>query len=119
MQTKTLYNVDMAETLGTLEQATLLSVWRLGKHAYGRTVVLELEARLGRRISAGAAYATLARLEERGLLSSRLESGAPTRGGRVRRFYTVEKSGLTALQQAHCVAKSIWKGIALPLRGRL
>lgn len=106
----------MAETLGTLEQATLLSVWRLAKHAYGRSVALEVEARLGRRISAGAAYATLARLEQRGLLSSRLETGTPARGGRVRRFYTVERAGLTALQQAHSVAKSIWKGITLPLR---
>lgn len=104
----------MAETLGTFEQAALLAVLRLGDEAYGRSILQDLERRLGRPIAAGAAYATLNRLEARGLVSSRLGSGTPERGGRARRFYRVEAEGLEALNDARLVMKSIWRGVIWP-----
>jgi len=105
------YNVGMAESLGTFEQAVLLSVHRLSERAYGRPVIKDLELRLGRRVSAGAAYATLNRLEERGLLISRLESGAPERGGRARRFYRLASSGIDALDESRVLTAALWRGV--------
>jgi PadR family transcriptional regulator PadR len=41
-------------------------------------------------------YATLDRLEEKGLLSSQLGSGTPVRG-RARRYYAIENAGIQAV----------------------
>ena len=75
----------MADTLGTFEQAVLLAVAQpqtpLGKEAYGRAVLKEAELRLGREVSAGAVYATLDRLEAKGLLRSETRTGDDSRGG--------------------------------------
>ena len=110
------YNVDMAQTLGTFEQAALVSVLKLGGQAYGRSVLREIERRLARDVSAGAAYATLNRLEARGLLRARLAEGTPERGGRARRFYTLTSDGRAALRAARATAVAMWHGIRLTPR---
>jgi PadR family transcriptional regulator len=56
----------MAEVLGTFEQAILLALVRLGRDAYGRAVLKEVRVRLRRDVVAGAVYATLDRLEQKG-----------------------------------------------------
>src|SRR5438552_19180335 len=87
------YNIgEMAETLGTFEQAVLLAIVRLQGDAYGRGILSEVQDRLNREVAAGAVHATLERLEARGLISSRLGLGTPIRGGRARRFYRLEAS---------------------------
>ena len=50
--------------LGEFEQLVLLSVLRLGDEAYGVTIARELEEGAGRRVSRGALYTTLDRLED-------------------------------------------------------
>ena len=84
----------MAGVLGTFEQAVLLAVLRLGSGAYGRAVLNEVQARLGRDVAAGAVHSTLVRLEEKGLLSSDLGSGSEVRAGRPRRYYRLDPSGV-------------------------
>jgi PadR family transcriptional regulator PadR len=108
----------MADTLGFFEQAVLLAIVRLGDRAYGRAILAEVQERLNRDVSAGAIYATLDRLEAKGLTSSRLGTGTPERGGRARRFYTTEPAGIRALAQSRAVAADLWRGITLPLKGR-
>ena len=58
--------------LGEFEQLVLLALLRLGDEAYGMTVRREIEERAARDVSIGAVYATLDRLEEKGLVKSRL-----------------------------------------------
>jgi PadR family transcriptional regulator, regulatory protein PadR len=77
----------MADTLGAFEQAVLLAIVRLGEDAYGRAVLKEVQVRLDRDVAAGAVHATLDRLENKGLVASRLGPGTPVRSGRPRRFY--------------------------------
>jgi DNA-binding PadR family transcriptional regulator len=110
----------MRDTLGTFEQAVLLAVLRLRDNAYGRAVLKEVEARLRRTVAAGAIYATLDRLEDKKLISSELGPGTPERGGRPKRFYTVERAGVAALDEARDTAQSLWRGIPrlLPRRAR-
>jgi len=117
------YNVDnLAENLGTFEQAVLLALVRpqteLGREGYGRAILKEVQHRLERDISAGAVYATLDRLEQKGLISSRLEPGGAVRAGRPRRHYSVEAEGLRALNLAKAAADRLWEGVRLPLRER-
>jgi hypothetical protein len=50
----------MTEVIGPFEQAVLLALIRLGKDAYGRAILNEIQERLNRDVSAGAVYATLA-----------------------------------------------------------
>ena len=100
----------MADILGTFEQAVLLAIIRLGDDAYGRSILQEVETRLGREVAPGAAQATLERLENKSLIKSRLGPGTPIRAGRPRRFYRVAPSGVSALNQARTTFEEIWRG---------
>ena len=109
--------VAVATTLGGFEQAVLLSVMRLRDDAYGRTILNEVQQRLRRDVTAGAVQATLARLEAKGLLSSRLGPGTEIRAGRPRRFYEVSGAGVRALTDARGAVSSLWRGYRRPKRG--
>jgi PadR family transcriptional regulator PadR len=107
----------MAEVLGTFEQAVLLAIIRLADKAYGRAISQEIETRLGREVAAGAVHATLERLENKGLVRSRLGSGTPVRAGRPRRYYRLEPLGVSALNDARAAVEDLWRGLRWPLKG--
>jgi DNA-binding PadR family transcriptional regulator len=107
----------MAVILGAFEQAVLLALVRLRDDAYGRRVLGEVCARLQRDVAAGALYTTLDRLEQRGLISSRLEAGNAVRAGRPRRFYAIEQAGVRALNDSRAAVDHIWRGVRWPLKG--
>ena len=107
----------MADVLGAFEQAVLLAVVRLREGAYGRAILKEVQTRLQRNVAAGAVHATLERLENKGLLSSRLGSGTPVRAGRARRYYRLQPSGIRALNDARAAVDTIWQGLTWPLKG--
>src|SRR5215475_13980824 len=75
------------ESLGSVEHIVLLAVMRLGKDAYGITVLRDIERIAGRYLSIGTVYATLSRLESKGFVKS--STGEPTgeRGGRAKRYF--------------------------------
>jgi DNA-binding PadR family transcriptional regulator len=85
---------------GSFEQLVLLAVLRLRDQAYGMTVRGEIEKRTGQAFSLGAVYTTLERLEGKGYVTSSSGAGGPEREGRAKRFFTVEKTGVQALQRA-------------------
>ena len=107
----------MADVLGTFEQAVLLAIIRLADKAYGRAILQEIETRLGREVAAGAVHATLERLENKGLVKSRLGSGTPIRAGRPRRYYRLEPLGVSALNNARTAIEILWRGLSWPLKG--
>src|SRR5215471_19037347 len=86
------------EPLGSLEHIVLLAVMRLGDEAYGIMVRREIESIAGRDLSVGAVYATLVRLESKGLVKS--SAGEPTaeRGGRAKRYFRVTADGKAAVR---------------------
>jgi DNA-binding PadR family transcriptional regulator len=108
----------MADVLGAFEQAVLIAVLRLGREAYGRAILKEVQQRLGREVAAGAVHATLERLQRKRLVSSRLGSGTPVRDGRPRRFYLVEAAGVRALNDARAAMDNVWSGFKWPLKAR-
>ena len=109
----------MADTLGVFEQAVMLAIVRLGDDAYGRAILKEVQCRMDRDVAAGAVHATLDRLEKKRLLTSRLESGTPVRGGRARRFYRLQPSGVKALNDAWTAVAGLWRGLKRPLKRSL
>lgn len=113
----------MAEVLGNFEQAVLLALARPktenGKEAYGRALMKEVQLRLGREVSAGAVYATLNRLEEKGLISSEVRAGDESRRGLPRRIYRIQSEGIRALNEAKATVDRLWADVRLPLRGTI
>lgn len=101
--------------LGEFEQLVLLAVLRLGDGAYGVTVRHEIETRTGRDVSIGAIYATLNRLETKGLVKSRAGEPTAARGGRAKRLFRVTAPGVRSITEAQRVLKRMLDGLE-PLR---
>jgi PadR family transcriptional regulator, regulatory protein PadR len=99
------------EPLGELEQLILLAILRLTPDAYGLSVARELEARAGRRLSRGALYTMLDRLEAKGLLRWTLEPGGPERQSLPKRVYTVLPRGVAALRSSQRILRRMWRGL--------
>jgi DNA-binding PadR family transcriptional regulator len=99
------------QPLGEFEQVVLLAVLRLEGNAYGVPIREEIAKQTGRRVSRGSVYMTLDRLENKGLLRSRMADPTPERGGRSKRLYSVTKSALLALQDSRKALLKLWKGI--------
>jgi len=97
--------------LGEFEQALLLAVLRVGEGAYGSSIRKELEACTGRKVSHGAAYVTLDRLESKGLVHSELGESTPGRGGRRKRLFRVTAEGVAALKESRDALVSLWSGV--------
>ncbi len=106
------------DTIGPFEQAVLIALVRLREDAYGRAILNEVKERLDRDVSAGAVYATLERLETKGLASSKLAAGTAIRGGRARRYFSVTGAGIRALNQAKTATDMLWHGLTWPLKVR-
>ncbi len=107
----------MAGSLGEFEQLTLLAVLRLGDEAYGVTVRRAIEEGTGRNVSSGAVYTTLARLEKRGLVSSRVGETVPERTGQRRKYYTVEPAGAAMVRDSVNAVSRMIEGLAPRLAG--
>jgi DNA-binding PadR family transcriptional regulator len=103
--------VAKGNTLGDFEQLVMLALLRLGDGAYGMLVRREIEDRTGREVSLGAIYATLDRLEDKGLVSSTLGGSDGVRRGRAKRFFSVEATGLAALRGTLAAIDSMRSGI--------
>jgi len=106
---------QMADLLGAFEQAVLLVLVKLADQAYGRAILRQVQLSLGRDVAAGAVYATLDRLEKKGLVSSFVETGTPVRGGRSRRYYQVAAAGVQALNDSKSALEALWQGTKWPL----
>ena len=106
------------DVLGPFEQVVLVALVRLGKDAYGRAILNEVQKRLNRDVSAGAVYATLERLEAKELVSSALAPGTAIRGGRARRYFAPTSTGVRALNDAKSATDLLWRGLVWPLKVR-
>jgi PadR family transcriptional regulator len=96
--------------LGEFEMCVLLAVSQIGDEAYGMRVRQQIERRTGRRVAIGAVYATLARLDEQGLVTARLGSPQPVRGGRARKCFRLTAPGTRALSAATSMLKRMMAG---------
>jgi PadR family transcriptional regulator PadR len=101
------------QSLGDFEQIVLLAILRVGENAYGVPIQAEIAACTNRKPAPGALYTTLDRLEEKGMVTSRLGDPTPQRGGRAKRFFTVTASGLAAVTQAQRSYQRLLKGLKI------
>jgi DNA-binding PadR family transcriptional regulator len=99
--------------LGDVEQRVLLAILRLGADASGVPIVRELRRQTRRPVLLPSVYLALRRLEAKGLIRSRLGEPEARRGGRARRYFTLEAVGRAALREARAAALALWRGISI------
>jgi DNA-binding PadR family transcriptional regulator len=100
-----------AQALGEFEHLLLLTILRLDAGAFGADIARELEQRAERRVSRGALYTSLDRLEQKGLVRWALAPGTPERDGLPRRCYAVTPTGLAALRDSRDRLRRMWRGL--------
>ena len=100
-----------AHYLGEFELLVMLAVVRLGEVAYGVPISREIERHTGRDVAYGTVYATLERLQEKGLVSSKLGEATPQRGGRAKRYFCVTSTGLHTVRETKRSLTGFWKDL--------
>ena len=94
--------------LGVLEEQIVVAVLRTRGDAYGMHVRREIEHVTGRDLAIGAVYATLDRLEAKGLLAS-----TRSHAGGARRLFAVSPAGARALAETRAMRERLWSGVDL------
>jgi len=105
--------------LGELELIVILALLRLGENAYGVPISREIEQQSGREMALGSVYATLERLQEKGLVSSNLGEPTAERGGRAKRYFRVTTKGLREAREARQAFMKLWRGLRELQGGRV
>lgn len=101
----------MDRILTRAEEFLLLAVLKLGDEAYPVSIYDEIGRATGASWTLGAIYFPLQRLEDKGLLTSRMGDPTSERGGKSRRFYRVTEAGREALAEARRAQDSMWRGV--------
>jgi DNA-binding PadR family transcriptional regulator len=97
--------------LGEFEQLVLLAILRGGTDAFGAAIQREIEDHGGRKVSLGAVYTTLARLEQKGLVETWVGEPTAERGGRRRRHYRLRASGRRELEHSLATLRRMTRGL--------
>jgi PadR family transcriptional regulator PadR len=87
------------DTLGPLEFQLIALLQEHPNDAYGISIMQGVEDRTHRKRSLAAIYAALDRLQEKGMISSWWGEPTQKRGGRRKRYYKIEASGIEAVQR--------------------
>ena len=98
-------------SLGELEQVVLFAIVRLEGETHGAAVVQEIEEHTGRRVSPGALYTVLDRLETKGYVASWIGDSVPERGGRRRKVYRILPEGARALRSWYSGVRDMASGV--------
>lgn len=84
---------------------------RAGRNAYGIPIAREIEGGSGREVALGSIYATLSRLEHKGLLVSALGEPTAERGGRAKAFFRLTAKGLKEVRETQATLTRLWSGL--------
>ena len=103
--------------LGDFEFNVMAALLHLEGESYGVRVRALMEEHLEREVSMGAVYATLGRLEKKGLLTSRLGDPTPERGGKAKRFFRIGVAGRSAFQRSMTERQRMVRGLDLGAAG--
>jgi PadR family transcriptional regulator len=98
-------------TLSNFELMVMLAIIRIGDDAYGVSIANEIEETTGSEVLLGSVYDSLARLEEKGLISSVIGEATPERGGRAKRHFTATAKGLRIVRDTQQSLLKLWKGL--------
>lgn len=94
--------------VGEFEELVLLTIAVLVSEAYSVAVCDELTKHTGREVKLGVVHAVLNRLEEKGLVLSKMGEATNVRGGKRKRYYSLTSAGKVAILKAKEVRDQLW-----------
>ena len=94
--------------LGEFEEMVLLMVGIQKGEAYGISILREIEAHTGRKVTVSTIHTALYRLEEKGFVESYVGGASKERGGRSKRMYQMLAAGREALESARNIRDRLW-----------
>lgn len=97
--------------LGEFEQMVLLGILQRGEEAFALEVRREIEESADRKVSRGAFYTTLDRLERKGYVAWTEEDPPERRAGGPLRRFRVTDAGLEALRTSRAALDNLWRGL--------
>jgi len=97
------------EYLGEFEELVLTMVGILQDDAYGNAIVTEIKGRTGREVLLSAVHVTLYRLEDKGLIKSKMGGATNARGGRRKRIFTITNAGIATVRTIKEMRTELWK----------
>ncbi len=95
--------------LGEFEHQVLLAILQAGGESYSMAIYRHLEEVLGREVQLAAVYVALRRLENKGLVTSRMVT--PKEGGHQRRYFELSESALEKLRESREALLKLWSGV--------
>ncbi|MEM8568668.1 MAG: helix-turn-helix transcriptional regulator [Bacteroidota bacterium] len=97
--------------LGEFEELVLLTVGVLYDDAYAVSVTEEIVSQAGRSVNVSAVHKALYRLEEKGMLNSKLSDPESKRGGKRKRLFAITPYGKKALDDSMFLRQHLRKQI--------
>ena len=94
--------------LGEFEEIVLLIVATLSGHAYGVSIARQITEQTTRSVRLNQVHAALQRLEEKGMVDSKMGDPTPERGGRRKRIFTITVYGQQTLREIQTVRANLW-----------
>ncbi len=94
--------------LGEFEEIVLLIAAALNENAYGVTIMHEVLEQTGRAVRLNQVHSALQRLEEKGMVRSKMGGATAERGGRRKRMFTTTALGRRALNDIQEVREKLW-----------
>lgn len=99
--------------VGEFELYVMLALARPETEGYGMNIRQAIEERTGRNIAIGAVYATLGRLEDKGLVRHSWSEPLPVPGGRARKQFALTAAGLRSLRHSASMMASMMADVRL------
>lgn len=97
--------------LGEFEQMVLLAILQGGDTANALEIRRELEESANRKVSKGAFYTTLDRLEKKEYITWTAHVADGGRGGLPQRHFKVTPAGIAELQKSKEALTKLWRGL--------
>lgn len=112
--TQQLNTIPVNSPLAEFELLVVLAALRLGSDAaYTVSIAEDIQQRTGRRVRRANVFTALRRLEERGLVATRLGDPQAERGGRPPRLVRVTAKGATAARSTTSAIQAMIGDLAL------
>lgn len=94
--------------LGEFEELVLLTAAVLGDNAYGVAIMHEIIEQTQRPVRLNQVHAALQRLEDKGMVRSKMGDPTPERGGRRKRLFKVTTLGQNTLSDIQAIRNHMW-----------
>lgn len=95
-------------SLGEFEEIVLLTVMLLEGNAYGVTIMHQIIEQTERAVRLNQVHASLQRLEDKGMIKSKMSAPTAERGGRRKRLFTITLYGQKTLEDIQSVRAHLW-----------